>query len=59
MNVLDHTCEGLQKFHDASEEAVCIPGIGEDGMIHGCDDSNPVLITHCPFCGTPLATNRN
>lgn len=51
--VKGHLCEGLTKFFEAATYG-CIPRIGGDGVIHGCDDSNPIAIQFCPFCGVSL-----
>ena len=32
----------------------CMPDIDSDGIIRGCDASNPVMIRFCPFCGIEL-----
>ena len=51
--VRGHLCGGLRKFQDASVSQ-CIPIIRDSGIVAGCDDYNPVEITHCPFCGVVL-----
>lgn len=56
--VLGHTCPGLDKFQGAVAYG-CIPEIDADGTIRGCDDHNPVKITHCPFCGTKLEEKKS
>ena len=50
--VCGHLCEGLERFLSAG--GGCHPTIWEDGQVIGCDDSNPIYITHCPFCGERL-----
>lgn len=51
-----HTCDGLTEFDNFG--GGCTPSIGADGFISGCDDTNPVRISHCPFCGMPLNFNQ-
>lgn len=53
MEVLGHTCEGLEVFHAAVSYA-CVPTILEDGTIRSCDEENEVPIVYCPFCGEKL-----
>jgi len=47
-----HRCEGLNTFLSIGYS--CTPKITEDGFVSACDDTNPVKIEYCPFCGTKL-----
>lgn len=51
--IRNHMCEGLKRFQEYSTFS-CIPKYNEDGSISGCDDTNYIRITHCPFCGEYL-----
>lgn len=52
--VRGHSCAGLKDHHEYAYYG-CIPRINSGGMIVGCDDSNEVRITFCPFCGEKLS----
>lgn len=50
--IFNHTCEGLKMFLSIGHS--CTPKITEKGFISACDDTNPVRIEYCPFCGVKL-----
>lgn len=50
--VRGHNCAGLDCFMEVA--GGCVPSISKEGIIYGCDDSNPILIDYCPWCGTKL-----
>lgn len=49
--VENHNCDDLKKFNALHHEHECLPRIDEDGFIEACDDTNPIRINYCPFCG--------
>lgn len=51
--IRNHTCERFLLFLEKREYG-CQPTIDSDGQISGCDDSHPMLISFCPFCGEQL-----
>lgn len=60
-NIRGHKCEGLKEFQDSSTYS-CIPCYDEEGCMMGCDDTNYVLPSYCPFCGEKLpdvSLNKN
>lgn len=56
-----HRCMGLTKFFD--NVGGCVPTFyqakpGQEIIISGCDATNNEPITHCPFCGTIIPTEK-
>lgn len=51
---LGHRCEGMDLIQRCHEHSWCAPGFTQDGFVQGCDDTSPVRIAFCPFCGEEL-----
>ena len=45
-------CEEMRYFRNGSLD--CVPHLSDEGIIAGCDDSFPVKIRFCPWCGREL-----
>lgn len=50
--IFNHSCDGLKMFLSIGHS--CTPSISDKGFISACDDTNPVKIEYCPFCGAKL-----
>ena len=56
-----HTCEGLTAHYEykLDPEQTCVPYIDRSLIVRGCDNSNDVKISFCPFCGERLANETS
>lgn len=50
-----HNCGELKLFNSLHKErSDCIPRINKAGFVEACDDTNPIRIEYCPFCGVKI-----